>query len=127
MEQTEHSRLIDQLRHRRQELQVSREQLTASTRPVELDQTTQGRLSRIDAIQQQQMAKASQAHVAQEIARIDAALARHAAGSFGLCCHCRMALEPERLRADPAVPFCLDCIEEIQAEKRRQQHIDRNA
>lgn len=127
MDPMEHAHLVEALRQRRTQLQANRDQLAESTRPVELDQTTQGRLSRIDAIQQQHMAKASHAHIGQDLARIDAALARFEAGRFGLCCRCQMALEPERLRADAAVPFCLDCIEEIQAEKRRQQHIDRNA
>jgi len=127
MNSDEQTRLIEQLHRRRSDLLTNRSELTVSTRPVELDQTTQGRLSRIDAIQQQHMAKASQAHMSQEIARIDAALARHAKGVFGRCCRCEFELEPERLRADPAVPFCLDCLAEIQNEKRRQQHLDRNA
>jgi len=92
--------------------------LSVSLRPIELDQSVQGRLSRMDAINQQQVAKSSQSHLRLELSRVDAALARHHAGRFGLCCQCHMPVEAERIRAEPATPFCLTCLEDIAAAKR---------
>jgi len=43
---------------------------------------------------------------------VDAALARVAAGTFGLCEVCRDPVEPERLLADPLLRFCLDHLTE---------------
>jgi sigma-B regulation protein RsbU (phosphoserine phosphatase) len=42
------------------------------------------------------------------LGEVDAALARVAAGSFGVCETCHDPIEPERLIADPLLRFCLD-------------------
>lgn len=116
----EHQALIDVLHRRRTEIVQTMAALEASGRPVELDQTTQGRLSRMDAISQQQMARAGRVNLANELTRIDAALKRAERGTFGQCCRCAMTIETDRLRADSAVPFCIACLEEVLNERRRQ-------
>lgn len=77
--------------------------------PVELDQTLQGRLSRMDAMQGQAMAKASEARRTQQIARLKAALQRLERGEFGECVDCGEAISVARLENDPAVTLCIDC------------------
>lgn len=77
---------------------------------VTLDQQAVGRLSRMDALQNQAMARAQSHRRDAGITRIDAALARLAEGEWGYCTDCGDALEPARLAADPAVPRCLDCL-----------------
>lgn len=118
--------LVARLRERRASTQEAIASFEVSTRPVELDQTTQGRLSRMDAISQQQMARASRAHLTTELSRIDAALDRVDKGTFGLCGRCELDIEIDRLRADPSLPFCIDCLEEVQEERRRQGYLVRN-
>lgn len=108
------------LEHRRRTLKETLCDLLASSKPVELDQTVQGRLSRMDAISQQQMAHASSVHLRQECTRIDATLARMDDGRYGDCCRCAEPMDVERLKADPCATFCLDCLEEV-AEERREQ------
>lgn len=76
---------------------------------VTLDQQSVGRLSRMDAMQQQAMARATAARRAGTRQRIAAALARIDAGEFGYCSACGDAIAPERLALDPAVPLCLPC------------------
>ena len=76
---------------------------------VELDQQAVGRLSRMDALQSQAMARAQAARRAAERQRIRAALNRLDEGEWGYCTDCGEALEPRRLAADPAVPRCLSC------------------
>lgn len=94
------------------------ESLAAADVPVELDQTLQGRLSRIDAMTQQQMARASRARLQVELGRIDAALIRCRNGSYGICCRCDELLDPQRLVADPAAPMCVECVDELAEERR---------
>lgn len=96
----------------RQRLDTLREELartTAAAAPVELDQTTQGRLSRMDALQQQAMAASLAERLRTEIRKTEAALDRVAAGTYGECCRCGEPIPAARLAADPAAPFCADC------------------
>ena len=78
-------------------------------RPVPLDQTRIGRLSRMDALQEQAMAIELERRREVELARIDAALERLAEGEYGWCVTCGEAVEPPRLELDPATPLCLAC------------------
>ncbi len=59
-----------------------------SARTVELDQQSVGRLSRMDAMQQQAMAKATQTRRAQSRQRIVATMARIHDGEYGYCTEC---------------------------------------
>ncbi|MFK7732489.1 MAG: TraR/DksA family transcriptional regulator [Pseudomonadales bacterium] len=76
---------------------------------VELDQTSVGRLSRMDALQGQAMAKASQQRRKQQVLAIKTALARLENGDFGLCVECDEQIALARLQHNPAVAMCLDC------------------
>ena len=76
---------------------------------VELDQQSVGRLSRMDALQQQAMAKATATRRAQSRHRIAAALARMDAGEYGYCIACGETIPPGRLDLDPTVPTCVSC------------------
>ncbi|GJL97415.1 MAG: molecular chaperone DnaK [Hyphobacterium sp.] len=78
-------------------------------KPVELDQQSVGRLSRLDSMQVQAMAKAADARRAMEIRRIDAAISRLEAGEYGWCVECGEAIAPKRLETDPAAPRCSTC------------------
>ena len=78
-----------------------------SRETVALDQQSVGRLSRMDALQQQAMARATHARRIRERARLIAALARLDAGEYGFCADCGAEIEPRRLALDPAAPLCL--------------------
>jgi DnaK suppressor protein len=43
------------------------------------------------------------------LADVDAALARRAAGDYGICENCGRPIAPERLAARPAARTCIDC------------------
>ena len=79
------------------------------TAPVQLDQTSVGRLSRMDAMLVQSMNLESERR--RDIAgkRIVAALARMDEGDYGYCVQCDEAIERRRLDLDPATPTCLSC------------------
>lgn len=48
-------------------------------------------------------------HAQHEIEKIDAALARIAAGRYGICVTCRHEIMLARLRLLPATPLCVRC------------------
>ena len=80
-----------------------------SRKPVELDQQSIGRLSRIDAMQQQAMSFASQGRRHDERRLIQATLSRIADGEFGWCAGCGEAIAPRRLAIDPTTATCIHC------------------
>lgn len=107
---------FDQLiRARIAELEDRAESSREATATVELDQTRQGRLSRMDALQGQAMAQAAERRRGQQIQRLKAALARLERGDFGECLECGEPIAEARLRADPGVTLCLDCASEAEA------------
>lgn len=94
---------------RREELQALATTAAASRRPVELDQTRVGRLSRMDALQDQAMALATERRRNIELGRIEAALLRLAEGEYGYCLGCGEPIEAKRLELDPTAAQCVDC------------------
>ena len=76
---------------------------------VELDQQAVGRLSRMDALQNQAMAKATGARREAERGRLLAALERLEDGEFGYCDDCGDEIARGRLQLDPAALKCVDC------------------
>ncbi len=76
---------------------------------VTLDQQSVGRLSRMDALQSQAMAKATQARRATQRMRIAASFARMNDGEFGYCVECGDAIPVKRLELDPTIPTCISC------------------
>ncbi|MGN8160751.1 TraR/DksA C4-type zinc finger protein [Salinisphaera sp. RV14] len=78
---------------------------------VELDQTTTGRLSRIDALQAQAMAQASERRRRLQLQRIEHALKRLERGEFGECIECGEWIAKGRLELDPTALKCIECAE----------------
>lgn len=76
---------------------------------VELDQQAVGRLSRMDALQNQAMARATATRRETERNRLAAALARMEEGEFGYCEECGEEIAKGRLRLDPAAARCVEC------------------
>lgn len=77
--------------------------------PVELDQQSVGRLSRMDALQMQAMAQAADRARGGEAGRIKAALARMDDGDYGYCVTCGEEIAEKRLLLNPTVPTCIAC------------------
>jgi DnaK suppressor protein len=77
--------------------------------PVELDQQTVGRLSRMDALQVQAMAMETSRRRGTQLRRITAALARIDEGEFGYCLKCGDEIAARRIELDPATPLCIGC------------------
>lgn len=80
-----------------------------SAQVVELDQAKVGRLSRMDALQAQAMAKASNHRREQMLKQITAALTRIEKDEFGYCRDCEELIPIKRLEFDPTSTRCVDC------------------
>ena len=85
-----------------------------AAKPVELDQSRVGRLSRMDAMQAQAMSMESRRRREIQLSRIETALQRIAAGEFGDCIHCGERIGDQRLEFDPAVLLCIECATEAE-------------
>ena len=76
---------------------------------VTLDQQSVGRLSRMDAMQQQAMAEANERAREAELSRIRAALKRLDDGDYGYCLDCGEQIADKRLAIDPGAALCITC------------------
>jgi len=107
---------------------TARERLTALKRELEalsalsqdgratvaLDQQAVGRLSRMDAMQAQAMAKAAGQRREVSLRRITQALKRVDDGEFGACEKCDEPINPKRLDFDPTATLCIACASEAE-------------
>lgn len=107
-----------------QELETDLQQLCAelqqllgaslqSSQTVDLDQPI-GRLSRMDALQQQAMAKANRAGHQRRLTLTEAGLVAIRQDRYGQCRRCEEPIGFPRLKARPESPFCLDCQGQIE-------------
>lgn len=105
----------EQYRQQLLELKASLEAIEETSQKagdtVQLDQQSVGRLSRMDALQAQQMAHASEQRRQDTLTRIQGALRRIEAGKFGACFVCGERIDERRLSVDPTTTRCLACAE----------------
>jgi DnaK suppressor protein len=83
---------------------------------VHLDQAAVGRISRVDALQAQAMAKATHRRAELRLVRVRAALERFDDDpeEFGICPACGDDIGLGRLRAYPEAIFCVGCADRRQ-------------
>ena len=101
--------LKKQLFERRNELERLILAHRVDTKPVVLDQTTVGRLSRMDELQRQAMSMETERRRKDEVCRIDASIVRVEQGEYGYCVTCGEKIEKKRIELDPAIPTCVGC------------------
>ena len=91
-----------------EELLLQRED---TSKPVILDQQSVGRVSRIDAIQQQQMAVANKYQAKVELKKIAEALIAISEEDYGYCEECDSPIPYARLQVKPTSTLCVGCQE----------------
>ena len=89
----------------------------ADSQPVDLDLPI-GRISRMDAIQQQKMAQAQRRGQEVRLGQLKAAINNFERGEYGYCRSCEDTISYERLLARPESPFCVECQSQIESRKR---------
>ncbi len=87
-----------------------------AAKPVDLDEPI-GRLSRMDAMQQQNMAAANRRAAQVRQKQVTAALVRIDEDEYGDCLDCGESIAAGRLEATPEAPFCIQC--QSSRERRR--------
>ena len=83
---------------------------STSARPVDLDAPI-GRLSRMDAMQNQQMAQANERAHADRLQQVKNAIAAMDGGRYGACETCNAEIPFERLEHVPETLVCVACRE----------------
>ncbi len=99
----------ESLQARRAELLQVEETGRAAADTVQLDQSSVGRLSRMDAMQAQAMSRETNRRRHLEQNRITAALHRIDDGDYGYCLSCDEPIGRGRLEFDPAATQCIQC------------------
>ena len=87
------------------------------TQVVDLDEPI-GRLTRMDAIQQQNVSAANRRSVDLRLRQVAQALELIKRGDYGTCRRCDDVITFQRLEARPESPYCLDCQAEIDRKHR---------
>jgi DnaK suppressor protein len=108
--------LRELIRQSCQELEALLESSSEGCKPVALDEPI-GRLSRMDAMQQQHMAIASRQSQTQRLQLLRNALQGIDAGHYGDCRICEEPIGYQRLKVRPEAPFCLDCQSRSEGER----------
>jgi DnaK suppressor protein len=105
---------LDELRSLLLERKAEVERALASSqedaRPVSLDLEI-GRVTRADAMQQQQLAAARRRRLDGQRVQIQQAFVRLDNGTYGECAICEEPIARARLRSSPEAPFCVSCQE----------------
>ena len=101
--------MSERLLTRRAELRALSDSARDSRKPVELDQSKVGRLSRMDAMQDQQMALELRRRKENQLLRIQSAMDRINQGNYGLCLSCKQPIAEERLELSPDAVICVKC------------------
>ena len=99
----------ERLEARKRELEALSEMSAGDRAAVTLDQQSIGRLSRMDALQQQAMSQAQERARAGELIRIDQAFRRLKDGEYGYCGECGEEIPDKRLEIDPSASHCVKC------------------
>lgn len=99
------------LEERRAAILANKEAMKQENGPLELDQARVGRLSRMDAMQQQAMSQAGVRLLDLELQRIKTALGRIESEEYGYCILCDEEIAEKRLQFDPSILTCIHCAE----------------
>ena len=100
--------LESQLHCLEKELTEQLEEGTNETATVDLDQPI-GRVSRIDALGRQQIAKATAESLKYRLAETKRALTKFSSSSYGECEECGEYISFGRLQAKPEARLCIEC------------------
>lgn len=96
----------------KQELERMLDMTREGTKPVDLDEPI-GRLTRMDAIQQQSVAAAGRRGHDLRLRQVIQALGDIERGRYGECRRCEDPIGYRRLKARPESPYCIDCQDEV--------------
>lgn len=109
MTPVERTKFLERLHQEILSLKAADARTDSDRAPVELDQTSVGRLRRMDAMQQQAMAAAQARRRAARLQALEATLRRIEGDEFGWCDECGEPIPLGRLEIDPTATRCVAC------------------
>ncbi|KPK35372.1 MAG: hypothetical protein AMJ66_01400 [Betaproteobacteria bacterium SG8_40] len=112
MKEADLDRFRRQLDRLASELRELEETSKPSVQPVSLDQASVGRLSRMDAMQAQQMAVETARRRREDLAKVAGALRRIDNGEYGICFACGEPIDIRRLAIAPTSTRCVSCADD---------------
>lgn len=98
-----------QLLHTQVQLKQQLSMSEAASDVVALDQTSIGRISRMDAMQQQSMAMSTRSKSKLKLQKVEAALRTFDSDEYGFCKRCEELIAVQRLQAQPEAMLCISC------------------
>ena len=105
--------ILDELRQKliktKIELQQQELEFKSDANPVQLDQSKVGRLSRMDAMQIQQMAVEASRRRQEQLTKIETTFKRMETEDYGYCLVCDDEINIRRLQLDPTHTHCIEC------------------
>lgn len=105
--------LLTLLQSNKAKLEQQLQDAESATDVVTLDQTSVGRVSRIDAMQQQSMAMSTRVKAQASLRKVLKALKRVESGDYGYCENCDEAIRFDRLKVQPEASHCLNCQDQL--------------
>ncbi len=99
---------------RKQAIFDTKARFSVNTETVELDQSKVGRLSRMDAMQIQEMSLEAERRQNRELTALDHALKRIENQNYGICSKCDEDINPKRLEVDPVTLLCINCANKLE-------------
>ena len=109
---TDHFRKL--LQQQREEILEVLDSGKSAAGTVKLDQTSVGRLSRMDALQSQAMLQEATRRREQSLRDIDISLSKLESGDYGFCEECGEQIAEKRLFFSPTVCCCIACSSKLE-------------
>lgn len=100
--------ILDELDRLREESEKTRAERAAISPDVSI-----GRLSRLDAMQMQEVAKEADRRREERVGRLELALEQLDAGTYGRCESCGEDIDFARLRTSPEATRCSSCASQV--------------
>ena len=85
------------------------ERLRDQIKPIEVNDGSVGRITRMDAIQQKSMLEANLRSAEELLSKLERALDNLDKPHFGICAKCQKQIPLERILAIPETRFCVNC------------------
>jgi len=102
--------IVQQITALEQQLRLTEQ----SSQTVALDQTLAGRVSRIDAIQQQKMSQSSKIRDLKRLTELKRTRLKLKSNDFGLCEECEQLIAFGRLKINPESKYCISCQQQME-------------
>lgn len=111
LDEAQRSELAAELDRVLRKLERSMTTTEEALRPVKLDQSAVGRLSRIDSLQNQGLTRNLQEREQAKLGQVVSAIRRLQSGTYGVCTECGAEIPFARLQVFPETPTCTSCSE----------------